>query len=526
MWDAQLILQGTTLYLTVAGGIIGLILLLIFAAKAHKYKKWYGKEGDICRKLQEQGIEWEQFSQTMNAEREELQKKYTLMKETSERLEKLAYSDSLTELPNRKAFEDMLDNVMKTLRKGETVAVLDLDLDDFKEINDRTGAMYGDQLLIDVAYRLRDALGENDFLAKIGGDEFAVLTQNITDMAEYDDMLRKLLKVFSYPFMLGAREQFISVSMGVALVPKDGTSMPVLMKRMAIALNAAKENGKNTYVYFNEALNEQGRIRLELQSELRTALEQDQFFLLYQPILELETKKIEGFEALLRWKHPERGILKPEDFLLAAEENGFIVSIGKQVLQKACIKMEQWRNSGYQALKMGINLSARQIQEKELASAFHDIFFATGADPKAFEFELTEHAILSHWNNAVKQIEELHEFGSSICIDNFGTDQCSMKLFEQLPVTGLKISRKMLEDFLEDNKAKRFLETILSFANALDLKTVAVGIEEVIQEEFLHSYHCRYGQGYIYSWPLEEKEADELLKNGSNVSWPYDQKMN
>ena len=235
-------------------------------------------------------------------------------------MKKLAYTDYLTELPNRTAFTEMLDNIMLTLRSEETVGIMDIDIDNFKNINDSLGHSYGDELLIDVTYRLKQVMDENDYLARIGGDEFAVLTQNLQDTVSYEDKIKKIKNVFSYPFVLSTKEYFVTVSIGAAFAPKDGKTSQALIKNVDSAMYVAKENGKNTHTYFDYSFNQKLTEKIETQSELRKAIEREEFVLYYQAQMNLETKTVIGFEALIRWNHPTKGLVCPDDFIYLAEE--------------------------------------------------------------------------------------------------------------------------------------------------------------------------------------------------------------
>lgn len=510
MWDVKFVLEGSSFYFALIGSIIGLVCIIVLGIIIYQYKKQIKSETGERKRLQIQIQETEQQKKQLEVVKEDSEKRYQTLKETIEQLEKAVYMDYLTELPNRKALVEMLENVTQTLRKDEIVVLMVLELNDLK-VNNITGKMYNDQLLIDVAYRLRDALGEDDFLAKIGENQFAVLTQNIIDIQEYDQMLKRLQKIFSYPFLLRTREIFLSISMGVALAPKQGTTASTLMKHTVMALTEAKENGKNMYVYFDESMNEQDKRRLELQAELHAALTKEEFIFQYQPIFELNSMKLLGFEALIRWNHPERGILKPEEFLLVAEESGLIVSIGRQLFQKVCIKMKEWDRAGFHEIKMAINISSREFRDRDFTAKIQEIFTNTGANPKNFIFEIEETIVVSYLTEIMEQIQQLKQLGVSFALDNFGAGNSSFNDLKQLPITMLKIAPSMIQTIETQEKEQIILEAILSLAQKLQLTVVAKGVEEIVQEEFLKTHLCSAVQGYLYEVPLEEQQAENLL---------------
>lgn len=512
MKEAQIILQGSTLYCVVGGAAIVLVLMIYFGFNYLKNKKQARTLKIAEQKAKEECEKLEQLLEDVTSEKEEYKKKCDILKSSIDKVEKIAYTDYLTELPNRAAFMDMLDNIMNTLRSDEKIAIMDIDIDEFKNINDSIGPIYGDQILIDVAYRLREALDENDFFARIGGDEFAILTQNIPNIGDYEEKLRKIQRVFSYPFLLATKEFFITISIGVTIAPKDGTNVQVLMKNMTTAMVAAKESGKNTYVYFEESLNQARMKKMELQSELRKALEEEQFIVSYQAQVALESGKVSGFEALIRWNHPEKGIIYPMDFIPAAEENGLIVPIGKIVIREACRQLKEWQEAGYKELHMAVNLSARQFKDKEFAEDVVNILNETGANPACLEFEITESIALENLDYTIKTMEELKQLGITFALDDFGTGYSSMIYLKHLPVNYLKIDKSFMDSVLVDNSDQKIVETILLLAKNLKLEVIAEGVEEKAQEEFLKKNNCEKAQGYLYSKPVDKYMATRLFQ--------------
>ncbi len=443
---------------------------------------------------------------------DELTGKYEELNRNKENMKKLAYSDYLTELPNRTAFTEMLDSIMLTLRSGETIGIMDIDIDNFKNINDTLGHSYGDELLIDVTHRLKQAMDENDYLARIGGDEFIILTQNLQDTVTYEEKIKRIKKVFSYPFVLSTKEYFVTVSIGVAFAPKDGKTSQALIKNVDAAMYVAKANGKNTHAYFDYSFNQKLTEKIEIQSELRKAIEREEFVLFYQAQMNLETKKVVGFEALIRWNHPERGMIAPDEFIYLAEETGLIIPIGKWVLRTACHQLKQWTEH-YPDITMAVNLSARQFKDRDIVKTVYDIIEETGINPEHLELEITESVALDDIEYTIKTIEELRRLGVNFSLDDFGTGYSSMSYLKRLPVSNLKIDKSFLDTVMEDESDQKIIQTIISLARNLDLYVIAEGVESFDQEQFLKDANCDKAQGYLYSKPVPQDKAETFLQN-------------
>lgn len=443
----------------------------------------------------------------------DLNTRYEELHKNRESMKKLAYNDYLTELPNRTAFTEMLDNIMLTLRSDEIIGIMDIDLDNFKNINDTLGHSYGDELLIDVTHRLKQVMDENDYLARIGGDEFVILTQNLKDMASYEEKIRKVRNVFSFPFVLSTKEYFITVSIGVAFAPKDGKTSQAIIKNVDSAMYMAKANGKNTYAYFEPAFNQRLTDKIELQSELRKAIENEEFLLFYQAQMDIINKKIIGFEALIRWNHPYKGLLSPSEFISIAEETGLIVPIGKWVLKSACHQLKEWSNLGHENITMAVNLSARQFKDRDFIQTVYEIIEETGIDPKRLELEITETVALEDIDYTIDTIKALQATGVSFSLDDFGTGYSSMNYLKRLPVRNLKIDKSFLDTVMEDTSDQKIIQAIISLARNLNLDVIAEGVERSEQEEFLLKSNCNTAQGFLYSKPVPKDEAEVLLNS-------------
>ncbi|MDF2589874.1 MAG: diguanylate cyclase/phosphodiesterase [Anaerocolumna sp.] len=495
------------IFLALALIILLIILLINIKKKINAEQVAMQAKQQLKENINELEAAYQEASNAKN----QLSIKYDELKKSQDKVKKLAYTDYLTELPNRLAFTEMLDSVMLTLRNEEVVALMDVDLDNFKNINDTLGHSYGDELLIDVTHRLRQAIDENDYLARVGGDEFVVLTQNLNDIGEYESKIKKIQKTFDYPFVLAMKEYFITVSIGITLAPKDGKTTQMLIKNADSAMYAAKENGKNTFVYFNDSINEKLMEKIQTQSELRKAIENQEFVVYYQPQINLETDKIVGFEALIRWQHPTKGIISPGEFISLAEETGLIVPIGNWVLKQACLQLRHWEDLGFTDLVMAVNISVRQFKDKEFIHMVQDVIEETGINPKQLELEITESIALDDIDYSVTIIRKLKDLGVAFSLDDFGTGYSSMNYLKRLPVNNLKIDKSFVDSVLDNRSDQSIVQTIITLAQTLDLIVIAEGVEKNEQEQFLKTVKCDKAQGYLYSKPVPKEAAEQLL---------------
>lgn len=495
----------------IVGVVILIVLLLILIVRIIIMRKSHYLMKQELISLKDKGRDLEEIYQSALISLNELTLKNEELIKNKENMKKLAYTDYLTELPNRTAFTEMLDNIMLTLRSEETIALMDIDIDNFKNINDTLGHSYGDELLIDVTYRLKQVMDENDYLARIGGDEFIILTQNIPDTDAYEEKIRKIRNVFTYPFVLSTKEYFVTISIGIAFAPKDGKSSQALIKNVDSAMYVSKANGKNTYTYFDYSFNQKLTEKIEIQSELRKALERNEFILFYQAQMDLETKKVVGFEALIRWNHPTKGLIGPDDFIYLAEENGLIVPIGKWVMRTACKQLKQWSDEGYKDIHMAVNLSARQFKDKDMIKLVYDVIEETGINPEKLELEITETIALDDLEYTISTIKELRKIGVSFSLDDFGTGYSSMNYLKRLPVSNLKIDKSFLDSVMEDQSDQKIIQTIITLARNLDLYVIAEGVENRDQEVFLKAANCDKAQGFLYSKPVPKDMAVQFL---------------
>lgn len=440
----------------------------------------------------------------------ELQVKYTELEQSREKNRKLAYRDQLTELPNRVAFTEQLALMEDEADEKHPAALVYLDVDNFKIINDTLGHSYGDELLIDITERLKQVMERRDFLARFGGDEFIILSRNVQDMGEYEEKIKKIRNIFSYPFILAMKEFFITVSIGILFMPKDGKNAQVLLRNVDSAMYRAKAMGRNTYCFYEESINDELTMHMELQSQLRTAIDQEQFCVYYQAQVGLKDNQLTGFEALVRWEHPERGLVSPQEFIPIAEKTGLIVPIGEWVLRQACMQLRRWEDDGF-AITVAVNLSARQFVDSNLVEVVRHTLDETGINPQHLELEITESVALLDIEYTVQTIQELKEIGISFSLDDFGTGYSSINYLKQLPVNFLKMDKSFLDSIVDNKTDKKIASAIINLAKTLDISVIAEGVESGEQEVFLKGTDCDRAQGYLYSRPLPCAQAEALL---------------
>jgi diguanylate cyclase (GGDEF)-like protein len=444
-------------------------------------------------------------------------------KRENDRVHHIAFHDDLTALPNRLMLTECLDQAMGRHRRAKmTLAILYMNLDRFKVINDSLGHETGDILLCLVADRLRAQLREGDSLARVGGDEFVVLIENYDNSTALSACAQRLVEQLSAPFLLGKKDCHVTVSIGISTFPADGGDSQSLLKAADVAMYRAKETGRNNYQYYLPSMNVHTLERLELESDLRHALERGEFFLHYQPKVEIASGLITGVEALLRWKHPIRGLVPPLDFIPLAEETGLIVPIGEWVLAAACARTKSWQGRGLPKLSVAVNLSARQFADTMLLAKLTRIIHASGLNPSLLELEITESVVMSNGESAVSVLEKLKSIGVQIAIDDFGTGYSSLGYLKRFPIDILKIDRSFIRDIPADSGDMKITRAIIAMAHGLRLKVVAEGVETAEQLKFLGSQSCDAVQGYFLYRPLQEEELADVLKRnrqGRATAW-------
>jgi len=439
----------------------------------------------------------------------------TKIKQTEERLQHMAHFDPLTRLPNRLLFRDRLHHALvETGRHKQMVALMLLDLDRFKDINDTLGHKAGDDLLVTVAERLVGCVRKSDTVARLGGDEFTVVLSEIAGPSAVASVARKILQVLAEPFDLAGRSVFVTASVGITLYPSDGAKVDRLLQNADMALYRAKELGKNTFQFFSPEMNLEVKRRIELEQDLRGALDRNEFVVYYQPRLDTETGHITGGEALLRWNHPKRGLVSPDEFISVAEETGLIVPIGEWVLRTACTQTRTWQQLGLPPVTIAVNVAARQLSYADLADTIAQIVSETGLEPRFLELELTESGAMNDADATIKIFRELKQHGIRVCIDDFGTGYSSLSYLKRFPIDKLKIDKSFVEFSSSDPDDQAIVETIVAIAHTLKLTVVAEGVETKAQLEFLKSLHCDEWQGYYCSKPVPPAAFEGLLANG------------
>ncbi|MCG7874613.1 MAG: EAL domain-containing protein [Candidatus Thiodiazotropha lotti] len=427
----------------------------------------------------------------------------TRLKSAEEKWQRLAFYDSLTGLPNRVLFVDRLDQAIAKAKRGNaTFALLFVDLDDFKMVNDSLGHDAGDQLLREAATRIRGITRETDSLCRLGGDEFTVIINDIEHETDVVNVCDKLLVSIAAPFVICDQIFHLGASIGIAQYPDDGEKPDLLTKNADAAMYAAKSAGRNTYRFFSASLGQKISKDLAIKSEMIQGLVEDQFRVYLQPELDLKSGEITGLEALVRWQHPERGLIFPDEFIGIAEETGVIVGLGDFVINESIRIIGKLRQSGWPKLRIAVNVSQRQLLDLELAKSIVDRVQEAGLPGSALMVEITESMVMDNIDNARTTLLQLRDHGIATAIDDFGTGHSSLSLLRRLPVEYLKIDKTFVSDSDITTEGRTMVETIIAMANSLGLKTIAEGVERVEQQELLKEMGCDIGQGYMYSRPI------------------------
>ncbi|HZQ84169.1 MAG TPA: EAL domain-containing protein [Acidimicrobiales bacterium] len=427
-------------------------------------------------------------------------------------LEHQARHDDLTGLPRRDLFDDRLAIAMAAAhQRGKGLAVLFIDLDRFKKVNDSLGHAAGNQLLQLVAKRLVHCVRDCDTVARMGGDEFTILMPEFETEADAVGVARKVLAVFREPFQLGKRQLYVTGSVGVAVYPRDGETTEAMMKNADAAMYAAKEKGRDTYHLYTPVLNAMAHEKLDLESSLHQAIERGELVLHYQPKVTVQTGRVEGVEALVRWRHPELGLLGPDRFIPLAEETGLIVPLGEWVLETACAQANEWVNAGYPPIQMAVNLSARQFQLQAIPEMVASVLRRTGLDPTLLELELTESLALQGDDHTREALEQLVAMGVRCAVDDFGVGFSNFGYLDTLPIHEIKIDKTFVAKIGEDSEQPALVVGIIALGRGLGLKVVAEGVENRRQLDVLRALDCDTIQGFFFSKPLPADELATLL---------------
>ncbi|MBI3774659.1 MAG: EAL domain-containing protein [Gammaproteobacteria bacterium] len=430
---------------------------------------------------------------------------------TQEQLALLTQYDGVTGLPNRVLFRDRLTQALiHAQRKGASAAVMFLDLDYFKSVNDMLGHDAGDQLLREVARRMKSQIRRGDTLARMGGDEFTVILEELNEAGAAAAVAQKIIDVMARAFVVSGEEMFINTSIGIAIYPSSGIEPAQLIKNADAALYHAKECGRGCYRFYNSDMNKLAAERLKTITQLRHALARDEFELYYQPQHDPATHAVLGFEALLRWQHPERGLVYPNEFISILEDTGLIVEVGEWALRAACRQQKLWSDAGYTGVRMAVNVSARQFHKKDFVNTVVAALRDNGVDPGALQLELTESLLVKNVGAVAATLRALHTVGVRFAIDDFGTGFSSLSYLRQFPLHSLKIDQSFLKNLDKDNDGA-IVSAIILLGHSLGMKVVAEGVENEPQLMFLTSKGCDVAQGYYFSKPLVAAQALDWL---------------
>ena len=440
-------------------------------------------------------------------------------KQAEEKIQFLAYYDALTGLPNRTLLQDRLGKALASARRRlEKVALLFLDLDRFKIINDSLGHSFGDLLLQEVAERLKRCARDQDTVARIGGDEFVILMTGVRDVPDIAVAAERIMDAICSEFVIQERTFNISCSVGISIFPEHGADSETLIKNADTAMYCAKESGRNSVRFFTDIMNAQVVERLDIERNLRLALDKDEFFLVYQSQVDLVSGELVGMEVLLRWKHPKMGLVAPDRFIRVAENSGLILSIGEWVLRTACGKLRQWQLEGLKVVPVAVNVSAVQFRQDDFCQIVSDVLEETGLSPQYLELELTESLLLANADMTSPMLQRLRGMGVQLAIDDFGTGYSSLSYLRHFPVHKLKIDRSFIKSVAQNADDAAITAAIISMGKSLNLKVIAEGVENEEQITFLRRHQCDQAQGYYYSKPLSADEAGEMLRKSSALA--------
>jgi diguanylate cyclase (GGDEF)-like protein/PAS domain S-box-containing protein len=441
------------------------------------------------------------------------------LKTSEEQFRRLAQYDILTGLPNRALLYDRLERAISQARRSRSmVAVLFIDIDRFKHVNDTLGHAAGDLLLKQVSERFSKCVRSDDTVGRLSGDEFAIVLSALASPQDAAIVAKKLVDALNRPFHLHGADLFVTASIGITVYPTDSADQDELIRNADVAMYRAKDRGRNNYQFYTPEMNRRTREMLEMEAALRRALERDELVLHYQPKISLATAQITGVEALLRWQHPVRGLVPPAEFMPLLEETGLIVRAGEWVLHAVCRQLNEWRKSGMRPLPVAINLSARQFLSPDLGQTIKSALERHAVEPQLLEVEITESSIMVDTEEAIRTLEYLQSLGVKSAIDDFGTGYSSLGYLKRFPLRALKIDRTFVRDITTDPDDATITQAVISMAHSLQLKVIAEGVETAAQVDFLMRYGCDEVQGFLFSRPVPAEDCAAVVAGERRIA--------
>jgi len=437
------------------------------------------------------------------------------LREQKNILDHQAHHDALTGLPNRVLFNDRLEQAIEKAKRSKTnMALLFIDLDHFKEINDSLGHEVGDKILKEVTKKLKETIREEDTLARLGGDEFTIVLEDLVQGHDASVLAQKLLKVLSEPIVIEDHELYVSCSIGISLYPDDGTSAQNLLKYADSAMYKAKENGRDSFQFYSAEMTELAFKRVVMETALRSAIQNREFIVYYQPQVDATNNKLIGMEALVRWQHPTMGLVAPNNFIPLAETTGLIVELDRLVMEMAMSQIAQWYKKGLNPGVLAMNLAVKQLKRKDFIEMFKSLIEEIKCKPEWLELEVTESQIMTDPDEAVIILKQISDLGVELAVDDFGTGYSSLSYLKKLPIDKLKIDQSFVKDLPDDDEDAGITKAVIALANSLNLKIIAEGVERKEQKDFLVEHGCKDIQGYYYSKPVPVDEMENILVNG------------
>jgi len=433
--------------------------------------------------------------------------------EQKEYAEYKALHDGLTLLPNRTSFSHRLDQVIsRAKRTNEYFSVFFMDLDHFKQVNDSLGHNAGDKVLKIFAERIHHCIRMEDTVARMGGDEFTVILENLNSVQSPTIIANKILKVMEKPFNLNGQELYLTVSIGITIYPDDGSDTQTLIKNADAAMYKAKADGRNKYQFYNVEMTDKAYARVILEAQLREAIKKEQFIVYYQPQVNIVTNELIGMEALIRWNHRRKGILSPDYFLPLAKEIGFIVAIDRWVMKTGMNQIKKWRDAGLTKGYLSLNLSVQHLMAKDFVLQLKQLLTQSDCVEETIHIEITEGEVMHNPEDAIKVLQEINDMGVSLAIDDFGTGYSSLSYLKRLPIDTIKIDRAFIKDLPANEEDVAITKAIIALSNSLHLNVIAEGVETDEQKDFLLEHECHNIQGYLYGKPMPAEEMEDYLK--------------